>query len=124
MDQTLEELINFVKQAAPEVWRIGYKQVVVEQIQWSIWTLVWVVIAIILARGGYLLYTKAMAMKKEDHNYSMWEMPFTFGIIGIACAPLVGLGAIASLGEVLYRFANPEWYAIQILVRLVIPAIQ
>ena len=109
MTDLLRELIEFVKDASPEVWRILLKQAYVDAAGAAIWA-----IGLLAATVALYKLTRYGIQRHEEDSYSMWDLGATFsGVTGAISAIL----AIANLISVFQKFLNPEFYAVRFILQ-------
>jgi len=105
----LQQLIDMVQKAAPEVWRIWNRQVQVEAIQFCFWATFF-----LLATAGFLYLASYGRRKGKDDPGN----PDYIGaqVAGIACAAMSAIAVSAFFVSGISRFLNPEYYAIMRLI--------
>ena len=104
---TLRELVNFVKNAGPEVWAAYYRQVYLSALSWVVAALTSLAIIPLLRR--VISYGR-----KQEQNY-LSDWPLAIG----ACWVGIVLGAVFFIGfawTALLRVFNPTYYAIQAML--------
>ena len=113
-EELLQKLIDTVLNTAPELWRIGMRQVITSGIRYIISSVFWLVLVI-----GSLKYLSILKSKKEKVDYGD-ETLYDIGMIGLGC--LIGCGVVVIvilLDFALAYFFNPEYYTIKVLMDLV-----
>lgn len=117
MDALLQQLIDLVKQTAPQLWAIALKQVYANVARD-------VILAAVLVVVAYLCYVsvKRAASLETDEESIFWSdsdfcgFVITIGSIAfLVCCVVI----VANLVSVVQSLVNPEYYAIQILMGLV-----
>lgn len=109
MDILIAELIEFVKTASPIVWEIFMRQVYMQAIGYLIWA-----VALIVAAFGSKKFGDWFGVKEEtQRQFETYEVGKWFCYV---CAPMFALGVLALLTSMIFRFANPDYYAIQLLL--------
>lgn len=107
----LAQLVTFVQETSPEIWRILLKQTRVMALQNLFGFFVSVTIVILLRKAA-----KKATEKAEEIND--WEielsMAFLFSWIGIVIACCI---ACCFLSDTIALFVNPEFYAIELLIQ-------
>ena len=104
VQQVLDWLTTVGKFVAENGWRIAMRQVYV-------YGLMDLVGGILAMAGGWILLKLGLKIEKEDDN-KLWEPQVIFGI-------LLLFGGIISAFLSIRFFANPEWYAIQLIINQV-----
>ena len=109
MTELLKELIEFIKDASPQLWAILIKQVYVEAVSFLIW-------GIVLSVSVYFL-VKFSNYCREQHKkdkYEMWDAGAVLTcIVSIIAAP----AALSFLISAMKWFSNPEFYAIRYILQ-------
>jgi hypothetical protein len=95
----ITELIKFIKQASPVIWQAAYRQVYV-----GVWASV---VAILLAIGAWLYLWTRMSQWEPGHPEK--EVCYLI-LLGFLLALAIALVCQLS------HLANPDWYAIQLLL--------
>ena len=117
MDTLIIELIELVKQTAPELWRIAMQQVLARTVQCAAGLLFGLLVLLVT----YILIKKTrerQLLEEEENSYpDGWTM-VSFLINGFVamCAVFYVAAAIDNLIGLLI---SPEYYAIQALIKLV-----
>ncbi len=109
MNEVLQQLLDFVKSASPQVWATLVRQVYVD----AIMDIVWAVILIAAAVFLYLLAKRCRAEQEETDSFSSdeaWDMAAISSYVGMGFCVLLTL---VMLTAAMPRFANPEFYAIR-----------
>ena len=108
MNEALQKLIEFVESASPVIWAAYLKQVYV----FATGNLAW---AAVLG-SGYVAIRKAAAYcwkQCEESSNDDWEIGLGLAWASIVIVGLVAVGLTIGAGM---RFANPEFYAISLLL--------
>lgn len=120
MDKLLTELINMVKNAAPALWAIARRQVLVESIEWAIGFVFFVGLCVLL-----LIWWKHINAWKRSEDFGGYSDDAEYDTqkwIIIAMSVLMAcINVLVILPEVYGRLINPDYYAIYVLIRLVKP---
>lgn len=106
MEQVLQELIEFVKSASPLVWETLYRQVYVEALGVFLWVIGLVVAIVTLIR-------LAKWSKQQEDEDTDWE---GFDITLYVASALIGVFAFGLLISVVKYIANPNYYAIKLIL--------
>ena len=104
--ELLGQLVEFVQEVAPMVWRIAMKQVMVEAVQWgmaAVFSLMVVAVLVLVARYFY--------KKCNEDNEDIENVLFPS-----ALAVILFAFSLFFVAEVVGRLINPEFYAIQLLL--------
>ena len=109
MEQILVQLIDFLKTASPFVWSILVKQVYSDGVSSLVEALGFLILCITLYKLGN--YGKQQA---EKDDLSMWEIGRVFSFIG---SGISGLVSFFFLLDGIQRLYNPEFYAIQCIIK-------
>ncbi len=116
MDELLRELIEVVKNTAPELWRIALLQVKAEIIS-NIIQVVACVIAVLLL----VALMKFSLRKYYGSGKSDWERNELW-VFGIALSPVIAIFPIFNIvicaNAAAMRLVNPEYYAVQVLLSM------
>lgn len=120
VDKVLDRL-DQLGEISVQGFEILARQAVAEALKYSIWALIWFIVAIIFARiasktyKGELfqdIYTFTDSYSGRQTSYNkQWSIPY--GIVSITTL-LVGL---YHAGQALLRFINPKFYAIEYILR-------
>ena len=107
MDETLLELIEFIRIASAVMWEAAYRQVYIDAVGDGLFAVILVLTCV------SLVHVTRWAWNVEDDG---WE-----GLVVIAgfCAILCGIFAVALAYHAFGKCINPEWHAIQNLIELV-----
>ena len=108
MENALAELIEFVKAAAPEVWRILLRQVAVE-VAINTWYVV-ASVATIVVLG------RAVSADLKRSGGDPMEGNFFLTIFGGLAIVVAGFVLVTSVSLVIGHLINPEFYALQYLI--------
>ena len=103
----LAQLVEFVETAAPTVWMLARRQVIVDAVQMALWAigLTWYV------RWGIV---KTKQCKDIDDFY---DDPFGLFVIVAVIGAYVSIPvAIGLLVGIISRLINPDFYAIRLLL--------
>ncbi len=116
MDNLIQKLIELVEKTSPELWRIATKQVYASIIADTILS----VIMLLLMVGLMVLIKKLKKGYDGADTYSDEEFPYVIGLIvsGIALI-ILPIIVVANIYIIAMKLANPEFYAIEILLGLV-----
>jgi hypothetical protein len=106
MDALLQQLIDLVKQTAPQLWIMALKQI--EALNSADTMICWVL-------GGLLLILILLGVVIQKISDSGWLYWFIFGIASISIVSVI----ISNIYLIRMRTMNPEYYAIQVLMQLV-----
>lgn len=98
IDKTLQELIDFIKSAAPVLWEVLVKQVYADIATYLIWTVITAVMA-------YFLIKIAKKMLKEDELNPLGFFSAFGGATALILSPVLLTQAVRML-------INPYYYAI------------
>lgn len=113
MEESIKELIEFIKSIDPDVWEILLRQVYVQIFQgvfWAIATGSGSVASWKFAKKFYIKY-------KEEGTYSTWDL----GVgIGYLLSAVFGLISLALLSSSISMLINPEFYAIKLVLESLI----
>ena len=120
MDELIYELIELMKQTAPELWRIAQRQVVVKTVQVSIG----LVFAIAILCVCYVVIKKLYVWRKsddfDDGGYSDDDMHFfLLCLVTGSVSVFTFLWLTQLLDNIIELLINPEYYAIQEIIKLV-----
>ena len=105
----LTELVQFVEQAAPMVWAIARRQVLVRAIQDVLWMIGSGALTIRLLNLGRSSWRKY----KEDER-SSYDMAAIAAYVGVVTCGFFGLYFLCT---VIGQFVNPDYYAIKLLLQ-------
>ena len=109
MTEIIQQLIDLLKEMAPNVWAVLVKQAQLEAIShlaWGILCPIGMFVALSIARYAENAY-------KQD-RYSSWDVVVVLAYFGAVVLLIVG---IAELLTAFRWFANPDFYAIHVLLR-------
>lgn len=119
MDKLITELINLVKSAAPTLWAIARQQVIVDAINSSI--LLVISAAIFIPSFRYMRKMFAWKGSEDFDEYRDFD-GFMVGAIASGALMLIfGIAILVMYPDVIGRFINPDYYAIQSIINLVKP---
>ena len=107
--ELLGQLVEFVQEVAPMVWRIAMKQVMVEAVQWgmaAVFSLMVVAVLVLVAR---YFYKKCNEDNEDIEDIENVLFPSALAVILFAFS-------LFFVAEVAGRLINPEFYAIQLLL--------
>jgi hypothetical protein len=107
IDEVLRKLIDFLQEASPFVWSTLLRQVYVDAAGNIAWSVGLLVLAFVLYKAGK--YGKEHA---TDYNM-LGEM----GLIAWFFCALFGVASFSLLVDAIKYFSNPEFYAIQYILR-------
>jgi len=109
----LSKLVEFVQTAGPQLWEIYKRQVYVEATVGLLQLVLFCVAAVVLFIAG----TRSMRKYKEDGDtYSPLDV---FAVAMWIGSGVFGFLVIVMTGDVIGRFANPDYYVIQALLEAV-----
>ena len=111
MESTLNQAIEYIRTIAPAVWAILIKQVYSNAITNLIGGVVFIVVTVALLQG-----IRYCIKRHEEDSYSGWEMGVLFLSMGVFVTSLISFFALINTFQYLY---NPEFYAIQQIIRTV-----
>lgn len=111
IDQVLQKLIEFLQEASPLVWQALVKQVYVEAFSKFAWGALLLVCAFLLARVA----AKSKASYEEEYRDGRWAEDSAAGFVYLMSL-LVGVGGFAFVVSALKWVANPEYYAIRLIL--------
>lgn len=109
MNDALQRLIEFVEAASPVIWAAYFKQVYVHTAVNLAWALVMGGCVPLLVRARKYCEKKYEA---QDH-FDSWEIGVALAWVGIVSTAFIAIGLTLSAAG---RLANPEFYAIQLLL--------
>jgi len=111
METSLIELIDMVKDVAPDLWRIGLQQVKAVLIG----DIVGVLLLALLTAIGIFFFLRVMRKAEEDHygEYGLWLF-----LIGVGTF-VVGMPIPWIIAGIIRMGINPEFYAIEKLLGLI-----
>jgi hypothetical protein len=122
MTEILQKLIDLVQQSAPALWAIARKQVIAFNVQDIILSIIFLVGIMATAKYVMPIYKWGFTGErndwgslKNDHSIEVSLLLGLFFIYDAICIPTV----IINIGNIIMRFINPDYYAIQILLNLV-----
>jgi uncharacterized membrane protein len=109
MTELLQELIKFLQQASPFIWQALVRQVYVDAAGNIAWAGMLIFLAVVTAKCAQWCYKK----HKED-RFADWDVYLAISAtFGVAAALIV----FALLVCAMQQLANPEYYAIQYILR-------
>ena len=111
MSKLIQQLVELVKQTAPELWRIAVLQVKANGVTMGIWSLISLGIGIPCLFVAIKEFKRPLENHIDDHMKA-WLLLIFAGIMPIG----IGLGLLTSVTQMMI---NPEYYAIQVLIQLV-----
>lgn len=114
MQDKLLELITRLEQIAPEIWRIAVQQVIVEARLNVFWGIIMAIAALASGFGAFLLFGVAISDETDSNDEGMF---MGFGVFVSFIAFVALLIAISNFTSAYRNFANPEWQALQLLLR-------
>ena len=118
MDEALIlRLIDVVETASKKLWGIAYRQVYVTILYDFLWFVLFAVLAFVLYKT-FKRYWKEAHREKEGRfdDTTGSEIAFVLSGIGIVFCFFV---VFTSVGMIIGKFINPEYYAIKVLLDLV-----
>lgn len=112
----LYELVEMVKNTAPALWQIAYRQVMIEAFQMGVWSFFVLTVSIGLNCGRTALWAKAKSgdldrYDRESHMGAGWAAAFMSAFFLVLFTGLL-VGIVS-------RLINPDYYAIAILIGMV-----
>jgi len=113
--EALDRLTKLVQTTAPELWRIARTQVYAEVAARGVGVLVAAAISIILFYFANYLRKQskdAHPIDREGYEAGRWILT----VIGI----VAGLSAMMLVSDIAKMLINPDYYAIQIIIDLVV----
>lgn len=108
IDEVLRKLIEFVQEASPLVWSTLVKQVYAE----AVGHVVWLVAAVVLS---VFVYRFCVWMKKMDDDTN--DTDITLQLVGWGLLIILGAVITYQAIESFKMFFNPEYYAIQLILK-------
>ena len=109
MTDILKELIQYLKDISPLVWETLIKQVYANTIELAVWFVVLLIFSYLFSRVA-----KYGTQELQKDEWSDWEIAAP--ILYIFAALCIPAGIACLIGVIKYLY-NPEFYAIQILLR-------
>lgn len=108
LQDVLTQLVLFVEEAAPAVWAIAMKQVMVRTIKRIVWT-------ILSAIAVPFLWKLAKHQRElHDDEFDLYDAGYVLSLIAMAVCIILGIAnGLAIIGYLL----NPEYYAIELLLQ-------
>jgi hypothetical protein len=108
VNETIAQLIEFLKSMSPLIWAALIKQVYIEAISKLAWGILFLVVAAILKKVG----DYGNKIFQED-AYSDWEDGRLFAWGGAVASVIITFAFLVSAAM---WFANPEFYAIRFIL--------
>ena len=121
MEEILQQLIDFVREASPEVWRVLLRQVYVDACTDLLWLLMIAVLVYIVYRLGRRAERASLDEKGEYNERYSSSSQDSNRIAMYACYVIAGILAIVIpvlLTSALRAFLNPEYYAVMNIVNV------
>lgn len=117
LEEGIIEVIELVKNVAPEIWRIALLQVRTEIVQNAIFIVLMVIPIPILVKTTRYLYKR---FKEELDNYPRGhEERYFLGLFFMGILIITEFIVLPNLiSSVVARIINPEFYAIQLLLTM------
>lgn len=122
MTEILQKLIDLVQQSAPALWEIARRQVVALSIQDGVVLLVFLILGSIgfhyimpVWKWGFTGEKDSWGLRKDDHTVEAGFLIGTLVLVDIVSVVVIISNAVA----IAMRLANPDFYAILILLNLV-----
>jgi len=113
MEELIVRLIDLVENTAPELWRIGLRQVLAVSIQSAIGIVFSVIIAYVCIRIAIWGKKNMPDDYAEDEMWQVFAMVFGL-VVGVVAIVI----AITTMINLISYVINPEYYAIQYLLNL------
>ncbi len=120
------KLSKTLEQVAPEVWRIMYKQQYAKAVSMIVGPMLWIVVCIlIMIIGTKVWITKAGLSKMESDSNGDYDFYFGLRLIGFQIIPafvatVTALIFASTANQIVMLLINPEYYAIQDLLRMIL----
>lgn len=108
------QLSKVLEQVAPQVWRIMIKQQYAKAIGHVTVPVGFLMVVLSYAGVVHLLWKRPEDVKSDDHAYWLWGAR----IVPIFCGVLFGIWFFIALAGSIMILINPEYYAIQDLLRM------
>ena len=115
-EQILTELVRFVRDAAPPVWEIYRRQVVIVSVQYTLWALVFCGIGFLSFKTGNAAMKKYKEVSRDCHSFSTGDVA---AYLMWAIAALLSAIAFAFASDTIGRLINPDYYVIQMMLSAV-----
>lgn len=109
IDQALQQVIDWISNIAPEVWRIAIRQVQANAFETAIWTTFGFIIGI----SALIIGIKSLKAFRKNGNDGVSFAGIWIGFGTSILAFPISVGGLATIVHYLY---NPEFYAIQLLI--------
>jgi len=108
IDKVLQQLIDFLQEASPLVWKTLIKQVYVDAFAYSAWAIGLAVVGFLLIKAGN--YFHARFVKDDEEGWWIGAGP------AYLCSTINLFISFALLVSAIARFLNPEFYAIRYIL--------
>lgn len=131
MNETLQELVEFLKTASPAVWEAAMRQVLALGYIYLIVGILALILTVYSIIVLVKLY-KEWGLWKYFSNNSSYEQEIVYKqghpilnikdggeIVFWFIAPMGGLGAVILIPDGILHLVNPTWYAIRLLISTV-----
>ena len=109
MEDALVDLIRKLEALAPYALELAQRQVRVEVACTAAWSIFFGIVLL----GGLVMIWRAWRHARADNYYD----PENVYLVGAAVALLAGLVFLVLLSELVPTVLNPEWAALQLLLR-------
>lgn len=113
IEQLIRELMNTGELLATKGYALALQQVYVQIVH----NFAWAIAATIALVFSVYVAKKAMKKKLED-RWSDWEYGAALGLVGTVISAAV---LIVALSTAISYWMNPEWYAVQLLLKTFLP---
>lgn len=110
--EELTQLVQMLKEIAPEIWRIARQQVTVEIITGLLQYVVLTVFFVVAIKPAVHLWNKDDYTCNSDAELVRMFTGLGIGIYAFAWLLVTVFGLF---GEIVGRLLNPDWYAIEVL---------
>lgn len=111
MNEVLQELVAFLKEASPLVWSALIEQVYIEASAKIAWAVAFLVIAVVCYK--VVKWQKSVYDKEWDDGKFLTDCPWAWLYAGVGLSGALSFGHFVSAAM---WFANPEFYAIRFLL--------
>ena len=113
--ELLYELVEWIKEISPELWKIGIRQVYVQVFGSALWLLAGIVFGFMLHDLAQHCDSKIAAVDDPD-DAEGWLIARPFAWVGIGICIII---ALTALYYVVGPLLNVEYYAIKALLDLI-----
>ena len=108
----MEELIELLKNIAPQVWEILIRQVYVDAFSYMAWSVVLAIASILLGKHAKYFFKKY----QSGNEWNDYDFPaILLAIVAVVSTIIAVMLLFISIKEII----NPEFYAIQYLINAV-----